>query len=78
MYSFDGIEDLLRRRPAVGPSLQLMRKDIQQYFRVGVRIEMPPVFAGEQPGEFIIVGQITVVSQADTVGRIDVKRLRFR
>ena len=55
--------------------LQLVGKNIEQDLGIRTRIEMTHVTANDRVGEFVGVGQIAVVREADAERRIDVERL---
>ena len=58
-------------------ALQFMRQHIQHQFRIGLRVQVAPVFLDQQPGQLPGIGEIAVVGQANTVRAVDVKRLRL-
>jgi hypothetical protein len=57
--------------------MQLVRQYVQQYFGVRIGTQMAAVIANQKLGQLIVIGQISVVSKTDTIGRIDVERLRL-
>ena len=73
----DSIENLLRCRPAAGPCLQFVCKNVQQHLRIGTRVQMPVILTRQEVGQRPVVSEIAVVREAYAVGRIDVKRLRL-
>jgi len=77
MNGLDRVENLLGRWATVRPALQFVRKDIEQHFGIGTRAQMAAVFLGKQFCQFVVVGQVAVVTQADAVRRIDIERLCF-
>ena len=58
-------------------ALQFVGKDIEQDFRVGAGIDVTQVLTEQVLHQGLGVGQIAVMSQGNTVGRIDIKRLRL-
>ncbi len=64
---FDRIEDLLGRRAAVGTRLQFVCEHVKQHFRIRAGVEMAPVHARQEFGEFLLIGQIAVVAEAYAV-----------
>ena len=58
-------------------ALQLESQDIQQNLGIRLRIDMPQFIHDEVPFEFFAVGEVPVMRQGNSVGRVDVKRLRF-
>ena len=58
--------------------LKLMGKHVQQDFGIRVCVDVAEIGAKQITTKVVGVGQITVVRQGNTVGAVDVKRLRFR
>ncbi len=78
VHGLDRVEDIVRRRPPVDTNLQLVREHVEQDLGVGVRVQVAPVLAYQELGEFVVIRQVAVMRKADPVGRIHVERLRFR
>ena len=74
----DGCEYVGGSDPRSTDALQLGREDVQQHFRVGSGVEMPPVLTNDHLGKLGGIGEIAVVRQTDAIGRIDVEGLCFR
>ena len=58
-------------------ALELQRQDVQHQFRIGLGIQVAPVFLDQEPGQLPGIGEVTVVGQANAVRAVDVKRLRL-
>jgi hypothetical protein len=56
-------------------ALKLVGKDIKQRFGIRARVEMSPILLDKHCLELVRVGEVTVVGQANAVGRIDVEGL---
>ncbi len=52
-----------------------MGEHVQQYFRVGVGVDVTQVGLVDLLGQLFDVGQVAVVCQGDAVRRVDVERL---
>ena len=78
MHAGDGRKDRSRGQLATGLTLQLVGKHIEQCLSVRARVEMTPILARQRILEFIGIGEIAVMRQADPIGRIDIERLGFR
>ncbi len=77
VHCFDGRVNLVGRRMTVGADLQLVGKHVEQDFGVRARIQVAPILLHEQIREFIVIGQVAVVTKANTVRRVDIERLRL-
>ena len=75
-FSYRG-EDFVGSEFQAAAALQFMRKHIQQHFRIGLGVDMTQVGLIKLRLQCFNIGQVTVVRQGDSIGRIDVKRLRF-
>src|SRR5690606_37513554 len=73
--TFNGSKNILRRWRHFANLLQLMGKNVQQNFGVGIGIGMAQIFGVKLFSQLCCVGQVAVMSQAKTVGRIYIKRL---
>ena len=71
----NGLEYSIHIHPQPDVFLQLMRKYIQKYFGIGVGINLPQVLLKQFLFQFICIGEIAVMRQADAIGRIDIKWL---
>ena len=78
MHGLDGAKDLFGAWMAVRAFLEFVREDIEQDLGIGCRTEMTAIFANEVLGQFVVIGQVAVMREANAVGRIDVEGLRFR
>ena len=67
VHGFDGIENIVRRGLAVHASLQLVREHIEQHFGIRVGRQMPAIFANQQLSQLVVVRQVAVVREANTV-----------
>src|SRR3990172_8699614 len=54
-----------------------MGEYIQQYFRIGLSIDMPKIFPEQMISQLHRIGQITVMCKADSKWRVYVERLRL-
>ena len=70
-------ENIRRRGARLAGMRQLAGQHIQQHFGIRTGVQVPAIFANQHFGQFGGVGQIAVVAEADAVGRVDEKRLRF-
>ncbi len=78
VHSADRIEHLLGAERQPGHALlKLVREHIQQQLRVGVRVQVAPIDIVELGRQLTSVGQIAVVHEDQTVGRIHIERLRL-
>jgi hypothetical protein len=68
-------EDILRTRAQFAQGLHLVGEYIQQYFGVGVGVQVTQVVLEQLAGQLFGVGQVAVMRQGDAVGRVHVKRL---
>ena len=66
------------RQFAASLALQLIGKDIEQRLGVGAGIQVAPVVIDEELLQLRRIRQVAVVREADSVWRVDVKRLRLR
>ena len=57
--------------------LELVREDIQQDFRIGTGVDVPEVLTKHLLLERFGIGEVAVVPEDDSKGRIHVKRLRL-
>ena len=72
------LENRIRvERHTTGGCLQLVGQHIEQHFRIGLGIDVPPIEAKHLFLELSRIGEVAVVSQRQTEGRIDVKGLRL-
>ena len=78
MHALDRVKYIvLVEAEASSLHLELVREYVQQDFRIRLGIDVAPVLGEQLTLQFLRVGQIAVVRQGDTVGRIDVKGLRL-
>ena len=68
MNRLDGIEYVVYRRFSIDARLQLVCKHVKQYFRIRIRRQVTPVLTDQHLREFVVVGQVAVVRQANAVG----------
>ena len=64
-------------RITAGGFLDFVRQHIEQYFRIGIGIDVAPVVLEQFDLQLLAVGQVAVVRQDDAERRIDVERLRL-
>ena len=67
MYFFNGFENNFRRWLQLFLLLQLVRKNIQQHFRIGRRVDMTQIFTVNIFRQLFGIGQITVMRQRNSV-----------
>ena len=77
VHGLHGTQNRVGRQLVQAQPAQFMGEYVQQDFRIRVGIQMPAIVSDDQPRELVGVDQIAVVSQGNSVGRIDVKRLRL-
>ncbi len=70
-----GGKDRLRRETLDVLALQLVSEHVQQRLGVGARVQVPPVLLDQQLLQFVGIGEVAVVGQADAVGGIHVEGL---
>ena len=61
-----------------GAVLQLVRQHIQQHLRIRAGIDVTQIRAEQINFELLGIGEIAIVAEHNTEGRIHIKRLRFR
>ena len=67
VHGLDRVEHVLRCRIPVHARLQLMREYIEQHLGIGVGREMAAIFADQQVSQFVVIGQVAVMREADSV-----------
>ena len=77
MHGFDGIKNVLRGGLAIDARLQLVREDIEQHFGIGIGRQVAAVLTNQHVSQLVVIREIAVVREADTVGRIHIERLCF-
>ena len=78
MHTFHRIEDVVSGGRHFAYLLQFMGKHVKQHFGIGIGVDMAQVLREQLFAELCRVGQVAVVSQAQPVGRVDIKRLSQR
>ena len=68
MDTFHSREDVLGVRIVCPLDLQLVGKDVEQHFRIAVRIHVAHVFPEEIGEERVRVRQVAVMGEHDAVG----------
>ncbi len=68
VQALDRVEERIRRRPHAGAILEFVGKNIEEDFRVGARIDMPPVGAEQVLVEILVVDHVAVMCKANAVG----------
>ena len=74
------VEDVVRRGAQTGVAdgrVEFVGEHVQQDLRVGVGVDVSQVFPKHRVGEFARVREVSVVTQCQAEGRIDVERLRL-
>ncbi len=77
IHGAHGCEDIRRRHARRTDALQLGGEHVQQHFGIRLGIEVAPILANQNLGQFLRIGQIAVVGQADAIRCVDIERLRF-
>jgi hypothetical protein len=78
MHARHGLENTVHiQLITVGRALQLMRQDVEQDFGIGIGIDVATIQPEHLALELLGVGQVAVVPENDTEGRVHVKRLRL-
>src|SRR5262245_30731455 len=70
-------EHIGRRDARCADALQFRSEYVEQDFRVGLGVQVATILAHQYLGELGHVGEITVVTKADAVGRVHIEGLRF-
>ena len=77
VHRLHGTQNGVGRQLVQAQSTQFMGEYVQQDFGIRVCIQMSAVMGDDQPCQLVGVDQIAVVSQGNSVGRIDIERLRL-
>ena len=77
MDARDRLEHILGGQPQLVPFHQLVGKDVQQDFGVGIGVDVPAVLDEQLAFKQVGIGEVTVMRQCDTKRRIHVERLRL-
>jgi hypothetical protein len=65
------------RHPRRADALQLGGKHVEQHLRVRSGVQMTPIFAGDDLGQLLRIGQVAVMGKTDSIGCIDIEGLRL-
>ena len=77
MHAGNRCKDIINASTWRVSRLQLMRKNIQQHFRVGSGIDVPAVLLEQLTAQNVGIDEIAVVAERNAERRVDIERLRL-